>query len=128
MKRYSKKGLEKRKQEREGFKEFYEENIKKIKKEHLFCQECGCKLVGDVSEVVHILEKQKFKSIACNFKNILYLCSWKSGCNNCHSIFDGSAEQLQSMKIFKQTQETVKELLEEVEEDYNYKILDKWQL
>lgn len=128
MRRYSKKSLEKRKQDRKGYKEFYEEQVEKIKKERLCCQECGVKLIGDVSEVAHILEKQKFKSIACNSKNILYLCSWKSGGNNCHSIFDGSAEQLQSMKIFKQTQETVKELLEEVEEDYNYKILDKWQL
>lgn len=128
MRRYSKKGLEKRKQDREGYKEFYEEQVEKIKKERLCCQECGVKLIGDVSEVAHILEKQKFKSIACNSKNILYLCSWKSNGNNCHSIFDGSAEQLQGMKVFEVTKETVKELLQEVEEDYNYKILDKWQL
>lgn len=128
MRKYSKKGFEKRKQEREGYKEFYEYHVQKIKNEKICCEECGCNLIGDVSEVAHILQKSFFKSIACNSKNILYLCSWKSGGNNCHSIFDGSVEQLQKMKIFKGVKETVKELLQEVEEDYNYKILDKWQL
>lgn len=128
MRKYSDKGLEKRKQERQGYKEFYEQHITNIKKEKLCCQECGCQLIGDVSEVAHILEKQKFKSIACNSKNILYLCSWKGNSNNCHSIFDGSAEQLQEMKVFTEARETVKELLEIVKEEYSWKIIDKWKI
>lgn len=128
MRKYSKKGFEKRKQEREGYKEFYEYHVQKIKNEKICCEECGCNLIGDVSEVAHILQKSFFKSIACNSKNILYLCSWKSGCNNCHSIFDGSGGQLQKMTIYDKARETVKELLEIVDEKYNYKTTDIWRV
>lgn len=128
MRKYSKKGLEKRKKERDGYREFYEYHVEKIKKEKIRCQECGCSLIGDVSEVAHILQKSFFKSIACNSKNILYLCSWKSGCNNCHSTFDGSVEQLQKMTIYDKARETVKGLLEIVDEKYNYKTTDIWRV
>lgn len=111
-----------------GYSEFYRRCVENIKLNGLHCEECGDKLIGDVSEVAHILEKQKFKSVATNDRNIIYLCSWKSR-NNCHSLFDGSSEQLQRMNVFENTKKIVKCLLEnEVHEKFNWKITDRWLL
>lgn len=125
MKRYSKTGLEKRKEERACLPEFFQKHIEIAKTK--CCEECGEKLLGDVSEVAHILDKSRFKSIMCEDENVSYLCSWKST-NNCHSLFDGSTEQLQSMSIFGEKRLKVEELLKTITEDYNYKTTDKWRL
>lgn len=125
MRGYSKKGLEKRKAERACLPEFFKKHIGIARGKH--CEECGTKLIGDVSEVAHILDKSRFKSIMCLDKNVAYLCSWKSS-NNCHSLFDGSVEQLKQMTIFKEKRKVVIELLGEVTEEYNYKTTDKWEV
>lgn len=123
MKKYSKKRLEKRKEERVCLPEFFKRHIEIAKTK--YCENCGEKLIGDVSEVAHILDKSRFKSVMCDDTNVAYLCSWKST-NNCHSLFDGSAEQLQSMKIFAEKSLEVERLLETVTEKYNYKTTDRW--
>ena len=123
MKKYSKKGLEKRKEERACLPEFFQKHIEIAKTKN--CEECGDKLRGDVSEVCHRLPKSLFKSVQCLDSNVAYLCSWKSE-NNCHSLYDGSNEQLQGMSIFLAEKVIVKELLETVTEKYNWKLLERW--
>ena len=125
MKKYSKKGLEKRKAERECLPEFFKKHIEIAKTK--CCANCGEKLRGDVSEVAHCLQKSIFKSIQCDDDNVTYLCSWKSS-NNCHSLYDGTNEQLWSLNIFEKEKIKIKKLLEKVTEKYNYKILDRWQI
>lgn len=125
MKKYSKKGLEKRKEERACLPEFFKKHIEIAKTK--CCAECGDKLLGDVSEVAHRLPKSTFKSVMCDDDNVNYLCSWKSR-NNCHSLYDGSNEQLQSLSIFSAEKEIIKELLEKVTEKYNYKLTDRWKI
>ena len=127
MKRYSKKGLEKRKAERKCLSEFFIRHVNKIKTEKLHCANCGEKLKGDVSEVAHRLPKSTFKSIQCDDDNVLYLGGRFSSCG-CHALYDGTNEQLQSLNIFSAEKEMVKELLEKVTEQINYKIYEKWQL
>ena len=127
MKRYSKKELEKRKAERECLSEFFIRHVNKIKTEKLHCANCGEKLKGDVSEVAHRLPKSTFKSIQCDDDNVVYLGGRFSSCG-CHSLYDGTNEQLQSLNIFSAEKEIVKELLEKVTEKYNWKITDKWQI
>ena len=125
MKKYSKKGLEKRKAERECLPEFFKKHIEIAKTK--CCANCGCTLLSDVSEVAHRLPKSTFKSIQCDDNNVTYLCSWKST-NNCHSKYDGTNEQLQSLSIFAEEKLKVEELLEKVTEKYNWKLLDRWKL
>ena len=127
MKRYSKKGLEKRKSEREGLGEFFLKHVQNIRDNKLCCEECGTKLIGDVSEVAHRLQKSIFKSIQRDDDNIIYLCSYKS-INNCHSLYDGSNDLLWSLSIFEDEKIKIKKLLSKVTEKYNYKILDRWQI
>jgi uncharacterized protein YbbK (DUF523 family) len=127
MKRYSKKGLEKRKAERECLSEFFIRHVNKIKTEKLHCANCGEKLKADVSEVAHRLPKSTFKSIQCDDDNVIYLGGRFSSCG-CHNLYDGTNEQLQSLNIFSAEKEIVKELLEKVTEQINYKIYEKWQL
>lgn len=128
IRKYTKKGLEKRKQEREGYKEFFEKHIGLIRSENKRCQECGDRLKGDVSEVAHILPKQTYKSIATDDDNVIYLCSWRSE-NNCHSVFDDSPDyKLQAMKIYNDVREKVIKLIEKVTENINYKFYDTWQI
>ena len=125
MKKYSKKGLEKRKAERGCLSEFFIRHVNKIKTEKLHCANCGEKLKGDVSEVAHRLPKSTFKSIQCDDDNVVYLGGRFSSCG-CHSLYDGTNEQLQSLNIFSAEKEIVKELLEKVTEKYNWKLLDRW--
>ena len=125
MKQYSKKGLEKRKAERECLSEFFIRHVNKIKTEKLHCANCEEKLKGDVSEVAHRLPKSTFKSIQCDDDNVVYLGGRFSSCG-CHSLYDGTNEQLQSLNIFSAEKEIVEELLEKVTEKYNWKLLDRW--
>jgi hypothetical protein len=127
MKRYSKKGLEKRKAERECLSEFFIRHVNKIKTEKLHCANCGEKLKGDVSEVAHRLPKSIFKSIQCDDDNVVYLGGRFSSCG-CHNLYDGTNEQLQSLNIFSAEKEVVKELLEKVTEKYNWKLLERWMI
>ncbi len=125
MKKYSKKGLERRKAERECLSEFFIRHVEKVKTERLHCANCGERLKGDVSEVAHRLPKSFFKSIMCDDDNVVYLGGRFSNCG-CHSLYDGTNEQLQSLNIFSAEKEIVKELLEKVTEKYNWKILERW--
>lgn len=125
IRKYSKKGLEKRKEERACLPEFFQRHIEIAKTK--CCANCGEKLKGDVSEVAHRLPKSFFKSIMCDDENVVYLGGRFSSCG-CHSLYDGTNEQLQSLSIFSAEQKIVKELLEKVTETTGYKIYDKWQL
>ena len=62
MKKYSKKGLERRKAERECLPEFFQKHIEIAKTK--YCEECGAKLKGNISEIAHRLPKSFFKSTA----------------------------------------------------------------
>lgn len=125
IRKYSKKGLEKRKAERECLPQFFEKHIKIAKTK--CCSNCGEKLRGDVSEIAHRLPKSTFKSIQCDDDNIIYLGGRFSNCG-CHSLYDGTNEQLQSLNIFNSEKEIIKELLEKVTENINYKLYDRWLL
>jgi hypothetical protein len=125
MKRYSKKGLEKRKEERACLPEFFQRHIEIAKGKR--CANCGEKLRGEVSEIAHRLPKSTFKSIMCDDDNVVYLGGRFSSCG-CHSLYDGTNEQLQSLSIFLAEKEIIKGLLEKVTETVNYKLYDRWQL
>lgn len=128
LKKYNTKSLEKRKAERKDYPEFFNKHINIIKENKLSCKECGDRLIGDVSEIAHILPKQTFKSIATDDDNVIYLCSWKSK-NNCHTLFDnGSLEHVHNMKIYPELLDKVKILLEKITEKINYKFYDRWQV
>ena len=125
MRKYNSKTLKQRQNERACLSEFFIRHVNKIKTEKLHCANCGEKLKGDVSEVAHRLPKSTFKSIQCDDDNVVYLGGRFSSCG-CHSLYDSTNEQLQSLNIFSAEKEIVKELLEKVTEKYNWKILDRW--
>jgi len=119
VKKYSKKGLEKRKAERGCLSEFFTRHVEIAK--NMYCEECGARLRGDVSEIAHILPKQYFKSVMCSDENVLYMCGMFSS-NNCHSNFDNfPQEKVKQMKIFPKVQEVFKQLEGEITEKINYK-------
>ncbi len=125
MKKYSKKGLEKRKLERECLPEFFQKHIEIAKTK--CCEECGTKLRGNSSEIAHVLPKQYFKSVMCSDLNILYLCGMYSD-KQCHTNFDNfPQEKVKEMKIYPKVQEIFKELEEEITEKINYKHRDLYE-
>jgi len=127
IRKYSKKGLEKRKEERKDFPTFFQHHIQVIKDNNLCCEECGERLKGDVSEIAHVLPKSFFKSISTNDINVLYLCCRYSS-NDCHSKFDNSAtEEVKQMKIYPKVQKIFRLLKEEITETINYKTTDKYE-
>lgn len=125
LKKYSKKGLEKRKTERACLSEFYKKHIGIAKTKH--CENCQEKLKGDVSEIAHRLPKSFFKSIQCDDENVVYLGGRFSSCQ-CHSKYDGTNEQLRSLSFFAAEKLKIEKLLEKVTENINYKILDRWKI
>ena len=126
MKKYSKKGLEKRKAERECLPEFFQKHIEIAKTK--CCAECGVNLRGNVTEIAHVLPKQYFKSIMCNDLNVHYLCSYLNE-NNCHSKFDDSKiEDFHKMKVFNLSREKVIKLMEVISEKLNYKFYERWKI
>jgi hypothetical protein len=128
VKKYSKKGLEKRKEERKDFPEFFKHHIKFIKDNRICCEECGTRLMGDVSEVAHVLPKSYFKSISTNNLNVIYLCGWKSSIN-CHSLFDdGSNENIKKMLVYPKISIIFTQLKELILEKINYKVYDRYEL
>ncbi len=127
MRKYSKKGLEKRKKDREGYAEFYISQVKYIKDNSVHCQECGVRLKGDVSEVAHIFPKNLFKSISILPKNILYLCSRYSD-SNCHSVLDDSKKEVvHKMNVFSIIEDRFNELENLITEKIPYKIYARYQ-
>lgn len=130
MKRYSSKGLEKRKEERKTFPEFFQKHIQHIRDNNLCCEECGAKLRGDVSEIAHILPKSMFKSIATDDRNVLYLCGMWSD-SQCHSNYDNlPTAEVREMKVFPRIVEVFKELEKDITEKITYKAEEKytWQV
>jgi hypothetical protein len=125
IKKYNKVTLDKRKEERQCLPDFFKRHIEIAKTK--CCANCGEKLKGEVSEIAHRLPKSFFKSIMCDDDNVVYLGGRFSKCG-CHSLYDGSNEQLQSISIFSAEKEIIKELLEKVTEEINYKTYDKWLL
>lgn len=127
IRKYSEKGLEKRKEERACLSEFFQRHISIVRENKLCCANCGERLKGDVSEIAHRLPKSTFKSIQCLDENVTYLGGMFSSCG-CHSLYDGTNGQLQSLSIFLAEKKIIKELLEKVTEDINYKLYDRWQV
>jgi len=122
MNKYTKKGLEKRKKDREGYKEFFEKHILRIKKSNAKCLECGNNLKGSVREIAHILPKSQFKSISKLDENIIYLCEEH------HNYFDNrSNKDVKNMGIFKKVSEAFQSLLEKITEEINYKTYDRYE-
>lgn len=125
IRKYSKKGLEKRKEERKDFPEFFQKHIGIAKTK--YCEECGEKLKGNASEIAHVLPKSYFKSVATEDSNILYLCGIFSK-NNCHSNYDNfPAEKVKQMNIYPKVQEVFKQLEQNITEKINYKVYDRYE-
>ena len=124
--KYSKKGLEKRKKDREGLAEFFMKCVAEIKTKQLHCEECGARLKGDVSEVAHILPKSSFRSIQTNKLNWIPLCGRFSQ-KQCHTNFDNwSVKKVKEMLIYKKIIRIFAELEPLIEEKIHYKIYDKY--
>jgi hypothetical protein len=124
---YSKKGLEKRKQDREGLSEFFMECVNEIKTKQLHCEECGAKLKGDVSEVAHILPKSSFRSIQTNKLNWIPLCGMYSE-KQCHTNFDNwPVKKIKNMFIYPKIMLIFAELEPLIKEKIHYKIYDKYE-
>ena len=124
IRRYSKKGLEKRKAERECLPEFFQKHIEIAKTK--YCEECGSKLKGNASEIAHILPKNYFKSVMCNDLNVLYLCGLYSD-NNCHYKLDNfPQEKVIEMKIFPRIKELYPKLRSVITEKLNYKLTERY--
>lgn len=123
MRKYSKKGWDKRKEERKGYAEFFEKHIDKIRKENLVCEETGARLKGTHNEIAHILPKSYFKSIATDDENVVYLCE------EAHYKYDnGSNEEIRKMNIFPKVQNRFESLQGKITERLNWKHFDRWQL
>jgi hypothetical protein len=101
IKKFTKKGMEKRKADREGYGDFFIKHIQIVINEKKVCENCGDKLRGTgVDEIAHSLSKGKYKSVATEDLNILYLCGIFSE-NQCHANYDKDYSTRVLMPVFK---------------------------
>jgi len=123
---YSKKGWERRKEERKGFGEFFMKHVQVIKDTKSCCAECGETLKGDVSEIAHVLPKGYFKSVATNDKNVIYLCGQYST-NQCHTNFDNfPLKKVKEMLIYPEIIRIFAEIEDSITERIPYKVYEKY--
>lgn len=99
IKYQTEKNKAKRKEERADYPEFFKKHIEYIKENNVHCCECGDRLRGDSSNVVHLVAKRNNPEISTNDLNIIYLCGLYSN-NNCHSKYDQNFESREKMKVF----------------------------
>ena len=107
--------------------DFFLKHINIIKRDNHSCKECGDNLIGDFSEVAHILPKSKFKSIAMNDDNVIYLCGRHSK-NNCHAKFDNySISAIKEMNIYPSVQKSFSSLEGIIQEKLTWKDYDRFE-
>ena len=127
LKRITKVGQERRKEKRKGYGEFFTKHVDIIRTKYIKCMECDSHLFGGVENVAHILPKSRYDEVSTVDDNILYLCSYRD-MNTCHSDFDGSNKQLQSMNIYESAREKVIELTKKYNITLNIKDIERWGL
>jgi len=109
----------KRKKEREDYPEFFETAIKELARSP-WCQNCGGKIQvwsNPHHNIAHILPKQRYKSVATNQNNKLFLCASKDEQNACHERFDSGTSSMLEMTVFQLAVEKFKTFKEEVAEN-----------
>ena len=102
IKKFTQKGMDKRKENRKGYAEFFQKHIHSIRSEKKVCENCSGRLRGGADEVAHIISKGNHPSVATEDLNIVYLCSPFSSqdSNDCHSKFDKDLSTRGSMPVF----------------------------
>lgn len=107
--------------------DFFSKHISIIKNENKRCEECGSPLSGVHAEVAHILPKGKFKSIAMDDDNVIYLCGFNTT-QNCHSKYDNLPnEKMRQMNIFDKVSGIFSKLEDKIEERIHWKDYDRWE-
>ncbi len=106
IKKFTQKGMEKRKKERLGLPEFFSNAIEELKRKP-FCQNCGCKInvnLFPVNNVCHLLRKSHYKSVMTNPYNKVFLCDNKDHSIDsnwsCHKLFDDNISDRNEMEVF----------------------------
>ena len=106
IKKYTQKGLDKRKSERAGLPEFFDTAIEELKRKP-FCQNCNCSINVSLlphNNIAHLLSKQRYKSVMTNPYNRVFLCDTKDhpidNPRSCHAKFDSSIYGRSEMEVF----------------------------
>lgn len=85
-------------------KPYFDYHLENIKKK-LYCENCGCKIKGNISNIAHVLPKRKYggnPEIMDDINNYLYLCSSFDGID-CHSHYDSrqATSRVYNMLVWK---------------------------
>lgn len=97
------KAIEKRKEDRKDFRDFFKKAIEELER-NPFCQNCGGEIktfLHPVNNVAHILKKSKYKSVSTHPENYIFLCSDKDEVFSCHERFDNKISERKNMECFK---------------------------
>lgn len=117
----AKKSVRVVKEKRESYSEFFDKMIELLKVQKV-CENCGKPInVGYLAHhnIAHILSKQRYKSVATNQHNILFLCSAKDGAEACHDKFDSSIKDRVNMPVFALAKKRIDLIRNEIEEKGN---------
>lgn len=104
----------------EGKREFFERAIQELKNEP-YCENCGCRIDTSfmpAANIAHILAKSKYKSVAWNRLNRVFLCAGKNDeeYKNCHGRFDTDIEGRKDMPVYSVAQERFRTFMRDIKE------------
>jgi hypothetical protein len=84
------------------------------------CENCGCRLNVNYNpfwNMAHILPKSKYKSVAEERLNILFLCSQKDwNTNRCHERFDSGPSTRKEMPVYELSRQRYEQFKDKVTE------------
>lgn len=130
-KRQSTKIKEQRKTRYARLEKFFNYHLANISKRP-FCENCGCRLQGNIANIAHILPKRNTANpeVMDELDNCLYLCAAVNGETGCHDKFDRiqGSSKVYLMKCWKTAYERFK-LLQPLLVKYNKYVLvfEEWE-
>jgi 5-methylcytosine-specific restriction endonuclease McrA len=120
LKPFNPKSREKRKSERAGLPEFFQNAIEELKKKPK-CVNCGRRINVNYRpemNIAHILPKSKYKSVNDHPFNKIFLCAYKDNPDgsSCHIDFDTRILDIPKMPCFTEAKKNFEKFKDEVAE------------
>lgn len=95
-----------------------------------FCENCGCKLMGNINNIAHILPKRNSSNpeIMDNLNNYSYLCASINGEIGCHDKYDRiqGCSQVYLMRVWPKLVERYLTFKKEIKYNKYVSIFEDW--
>lgn len=130
LKQQTAKTREKRRNRGALLEVFFRHHLEKVKLSP-FCDNCGCRIQGNIANIAHILPKRSSANpeVMDELQNAIYLCASVNGEKGCHERFDSiqGSPQVYLMPCWKKSVDRYLTFKEKVVNYNKYvKVFEEW--